>query len=1059
MKKNFLSLFSTAIWFLPTIAQAQTYTPSNRNPVADNSQIRTIVNPTGANNFNIDGGLRRGQNLLHSFSDFSIPTGGSANFTNPTGNQSIITRVTGNLFSDINGLLNTNGANFLLINPHGVVFGPDARLNVGKAFAASTATGVDLIDGQGGRYTFGTSGNGDAPLLTIDPNVFLNISRLNMSANLQGSSGIVNYGTLQTTNAGQYIGLIGGNVTMNGGKVIAPGGRIELGGLVDPGSIGWGEGNNFPKLTFPAGVTRSTVTLTGESIATVAGNGGGSIAVTAQNLNVLNGSGIGAGISQVAADRRAGDIEIDVTKNIEVGGNKPSFIKNEVSENSVGDAGNISIKTQTLNINNQSQIQSSTRGNGNGGNISITADEIDQTSNGNINTNVLDKTIATNRQGGNITIDTRRLSLRDNASISADTHGSGRGGNLTIKVVNLEALEGGSILANTFGKGTGGTLSIVATSLIRLDNGSSNPYNRSGISASAYNTGNAGDLTITTNTLQMIGDSYLSTGTVGKGKAGNLSIFANKSIDLDGSSKIFAATFVDSGQAGNLSITTDTLQLKDGSQISASIYLDGSGNAGNLNVNAHTLQLKDGSQILTSTSRGSGNAGNLTVNAHTVEIDGELPKTDGGATSSGLFAQVEKDGRGNGGTLRLNTQKLSVSNGGKVQAATFGKGNAGNLFIKADEIDVFNSPGVTSKQPTSINAGVGFDPQGNVDKQGNPVYAQGNAGNLAIDTRRLSIRNGASISSDTQGKGNGGQLAITATESVVVLGAGSTLTVGVGSGAVGNGGELKLKTPQLVVTDGGTISTSSAGTGTAGKLRIDANTIDLDRGAITAETRSGKGGNIELNASDYLLIRDNSRISATAGTAQKGGDGGNIQIITPFIIALPGNNDITANAYTGNGGKVTILSNGLMGIVYREKGRESQSTNDITASSTFGQDGKVEINTPGTDPGKDKGELPAATNDASKQISQACGASQRDNKFYLTGRGGLPPNAREPQESDALWEDARAVKAKPATTASLPPKYAPPAIGLVLEPNGRARLIAAQSAEGATGTKVVCPSK
>ncbi|WP_310429535.1 filamentous hemagglutinin N-terminal domain-containing protein [Chamaesiphon sp. VAR_48_metabat_135_sub] len=1052
MKKHLLSLFGTAIWFLPTIAQSQTYSPSNRNPVADNSQIGTIVNPTGANNFNIDGGLRRGQNLFHSFTDFSIRAGGAANFTNPAGNQSIITRVTGNLFSDINGLLNTNGTNFLLINPHGVVFGPNTQLNVGKAFAASTATGVDLIDGQGRRYTFGTSGNGDAPLLSIDPNVFLNISRLNMSANLPGSSGIVNYGTLQTTNSGQYIGLIGGNVTMNAGKVIAPGGRIELGGLVAPGSIGWGEENNFPKLTFPTGVTRSTVTLTDESIATVAGNGGGSIAVTAQNLNVLNGSGIGAGIFQVSADRRAGDIEIDVTQNIEVGGNKPSFIKNEVSKNSVGDAGNISIKTQTLNINNRSQIQSSTKGNGNGGNISIAADEIDQQSNGNINTNVLDKTIATNRQGGNITIDTRRLSLRGDAFISADTQGLGRGGNLTIKVVNLEALDGGSILANTFGKGTGGTLSIVATSLIRLDD-------RSGISASAYNAGNAGDLSITTNTLQMTKGGYLSTGTIGKGNAGNLSIFANKSIDLDGSSKIFAATFVDSGQAGNLSITTDTLQLKDGSQISASIYLDGSGNAGNLTVNAHNLQLKDGSQILTNASRGSGNAGNLTVNAHTVEIDGELPKPDGGTTSSGLFAQVDKDGRGNGGTLRLNTQKLSVSNGGKVQAATFGKGNAGNLFVKADEIDVFNSPGVTPKQPTSINAGVGFDPQGNVDKQGNPVYAQGNAGNLSIDTRRLSIRNGASISSDTQGKGNGGQLAITATESVTVLGAGSTLTVGVGNGAVGNGGELKLQTPQLVVTDNGTISTSSAGTGTAGRLRIDADTIDLDRGAITGETRSGKGGNIELNASDNLLIRDNSRISATAGTAQQGGDGGNIQIITPFIIALPDNNDITANAYTGNGGKVTISSNGLIGIVYREKGRASQSTNDITASSNFGQDGNVEINTPGTDPGKDKGELPAATNDASKQISQACGASQRDNKFYITGRGGLPPNASEPLESDALWSDARAVQAKPATTASLPPKYPPPAIGWVFQPDGRVRLIAAQTTAGATKTRVGCPSK
>jgi filamentous hemagglutinin family protein len=175
MKQLFAFLSSTALCLLQNIiVQAQTYTPSNRRPAADNSQIGTIVNPTGSNNFNIDGGLRRGQNLLHSFSDFSIPTGGSANFTNPQGNQSIITRVTGNFFSDINGLLNTNGANFLLINPHGVVFGTGVKLDVGKAFVTSTASGVDFVDVAGRNYNFGTNKVGDVPLLSIDPNVAFN---------------------------------------------------------------------------------------------------------------------------------------------------------------------------------------------------------------------------------------------------------------------------------------------------------------------------------------------------------------------------------------------------------------------------------------------------------------------------------------------------------------------------------------------------------------------------------------------------------------------------------------------------------------------------------------------------------------------------------------------------------------------------------------------------------------------------------------------------------------------------------------------------------------------
>jgi hypothetical protein len=69
----------------------------------------------------------------------------------------------------------------------------------------------------------------------------------------------------------------------------------------------------------------------------------------------------------------------------------------------------------------------------------------------------------------------------------------------------------------------------------------------------------------------------------------------------------------------------------------------------------------------------------------------------------------------------------------------------------------------------------------------------------------------------------------------------------------------------------------------------------------------------------------------------------------------------------------------------------------------------------------------------------------------------LPPNASEPQESEALWQDAREIKTKPAPTASQPVQLAPPAIGWVFEKDGQVRLIAAQTAGGATGTKAVCP--
>jgi filamentous hemagglutinin family protein len=279
-------MMKTKLWlsFLPLIslipntqtAQAQTYQPSNRPPVAD-STLNTQVSANGST-FNITGGLTKGQTLFHSFTDFSVPTNGAANFVNLTNPRDIITRVTGNSFSDINGLVNTNGANFFLINPNGIVFGTNAQLNVGRAFMASTANGLNLVDGAGSAITFGTNTNGD-PLLKIAPNVLFNVSSLTMGG---GNGQISNFGTLQTTNPNQYIGLIGGNVNLNGGQIIAPGGRVDIGGLSAPGTVTFGVQRDAQ---LPTNVERGDVLLTNGARVDVTGAGGGDICHRKVKLN------------------------------------------------------------------------------------------------------------------------------------------------------------------------------------------------------------------------------------------------------------------------------------------------------------------------------------------------------------------------------------------------------------------------------------------------------------------------------------------------------------------------------------------------------------------------------------------------------------------------------------------------------------------------------------------------------------------------------------------------------------------------------------------------------
>jgi large exoprotein involved in heme utilization and adhesion len=249
--------------------------------------------------------------------------------------------------------------------------------------------------------------------------------------------------------------------------------------------------------------------------------------------------------------------------------------------------------------------------------------------------------------------------------------------------------------------------------------------------------------------------------------------------------------------------------------------------------------------------------------------------------------------------------------------------------------------------------------------------------------------------------------------------------------------------------------------GQAGNISIDSGQINIKNGSgIGTESVSLTGGNITLTARDRILLQSGSGISTNSQSSEKIGNGGNITINSPLIIATPGDNNITANASAGSGGRVDITSQGLFGIQFRPSGIDSPLSNDITASSTFGQNGTVNIDTPDIDPGKDTNQLPSVPTDASNQISQTCSPSNRDSKFAVTGRGGLPKNAYDLLTSDVTWQDPRAVDRLIANTTGNQPtkKISSPAIGWVFDSKGKVTLISAESPGQPTGTRVVCPN-
>ncbi|EKQ70565.1 filamentous hemagglutinin family N-terminal domain protein [Leptolyngbyaceae cyanobacterium JSC-12] len=180
---------------------------------------RTLPNPSsvipGCTTCVIEGGTERGVNLYHSFREFSVPTGGEAWFNNAAHIQTILTRVTGNSISTIDGLIRANGtANLFLINPNGMLFGVNARLQLGGSFSASSASSIRFFDGS----EFSAIAPQPPPLLTV-----------NLAPGLQYGTprgDIRNQASLAVLPL-QSLTFYGNNVTSTG-SLVAPGGMVQV---------------------------------------------------------------------------------------------------------------------------------------------------------------------------------------------------------------------------------------------------------------------------------------------------------------------------------------------------------------------------------------------------------------------------------------------------------------------------------------------------------------------------------------------------------------------------------------------------------------------------------------------------------------------------------------------------------------------------------------------------------------------------------------------------------------------------------------------------------------
>lgn len=938
------------------------------------SRVMPNVDIQGVPADRIDGGALRGTSLFHSFSEFNVGEGHRVYFANPTGVANILSRVTGSNLSEILGTLGVDGgANLFLLNPNGIIFGENARLDVAGSFVASTANRLAFGNG----VEFSATNPEAPPLLT-----------LNVTPGLQYGSPpqgrIANAGNLAVA-PGQTLTLLGTTVTSTG-SLTAPGGTVQILGdrvglfenaRIDVSGEGGGGtvliGGDFQG---KGEVPNASRTFVGGDVAVRADAGnsgdGGEVIVWADEatrfygrISARSGESSGNGgfvevsgkefldfngrVDTTAPNGIRGTLLLDPT-NIEV----VEFLDAETgnladvdafADPDIGGDGDTKIAADAINFATADVILQATNDitiNANvllfnpgvgftaeaGNNIIVnrfisTLDgEIQLIAGGDIFlTSVLGSVFS---DGANVLLNAEgNLSLTDGAVVETSALLAGTGsGDIEVRTGSLSMTNGAQLIGNNaLGIGNPGNISVQASGAVSLAGESTAILS----SVPPGATGNAGNIEINARSLSLTDGAQVQSilfrtigGGIpgGQGSAGNIRINTTDFVDISGtsangfSSGLFTSSERGaSGAAGDIEVTTGAFRVADGALVNS--LTANVGDAGNVTVNANTFEAVGGGQILTLT-RNSGSAGNITVNASDrITLSGSDPT---------FFDRL------------LNFGPDVVNNQGSQSAlvpdAVSGStGAGGNLTLNTRELIV--TDGAVASAST-FGAGDGgnvaisnFDrPSELVEVSrggivGSIVFegATGNGGNVAIDTEQLVVREGSGISTSTAGAGQAGDLRIVASESVAVS-QDSLLSSRVNETGTGAGGELAIVTRQLTIQDRSGISTSTSGAGMAGNLMIrDAELVEVSRDSILSasvnETATGNGGNLTVST-EKLVVRDDSDVSAATFGA---GKAGNLEIFAPDSVVVSRGSLLSTRvneSATGDGGNLSLETGQLI---------------------------------------------------------------------------------------------------------------------------------------------------
>ncbi|QLE45088.1 filamentous hemagglutinin N-terminal domain-containing protein (plasmid) [Nostoc sp. C052] len=766
---------------------------------------------------------------------------------------------------------------------------------------------------------------------------------------------------------GKSLLLVGGNINIDGGSIRAYGGNVELASLAAPGNVGLNIAGDNLGLVIPENVERANVSLSNGAEVNVRGAGGGNIKIEAQNVNLIGQSKLRAGIDigLGTSNSKGGDITINAAADTAL--IDESFIANVVQQKAFGQAGNINIATGTLTLSDGALINANFFGQGNAGNVNINAlgDISFRKSRPGESTGIFSQVAeGAIGNGGNVTINSNSLEINDGSQIQGSTSGKGNSGNIIINAGNnisldgsngnadgfsgiinnvqstaegnagnieittgtLKATNGAFIGSSIFGKGNAGNISINALDNITFDT-------KSDVSSYVFNdgVGNGGNIYLKTGSLSLTNGSQVSTNVSGQGNAGNITVEASDNVKLDG-------VFIDAGK-----FDLNNLDYDSFSGLQSNLNIGGVGKAGNIQVTTGSLSVTNGAEISSFTG-GVGNGGNITINARdNVTFSGFGGRMKDGSTVSSFGI---KNAIGNGGDIRINASNLLLKDGGQLDASNGGQGTGGNIFLDVSNTITFDGIGGNGLPSSAYT-----------------LTSNGNAGNFQIETGSLFLTNGGTISSSLfEGEGNAGNITIDARDTVIINGVVKGVTLGTGRiidessslssslvSGEGKGGDIKITTGSLSVTNGAFISGDTNAQGNAGNITINArNTVSVTNGKISVNTLGqGNGGDITINAGDTVTFDGgkNGLFTPVATTALNNstGNAGNIRINSRGLFVKNGATISTFSDGQGNGGNIFIDTRDA--VTFDGTNGKNSSTAAYTFASGSGNGGNIQVKT------------------------------------------------------------------------------------------------------------------